>query len=100
MLKSFGTLPIPYEFKKPLMFGASPNISGYFSVDRCGFYAEDTSGSYSAPFYLRASGFTGVTQELGTKAVSVNMDLSRSSSLFKGSKFQPSALQMLACIRI
>ena len=82
------------------MFGQGPNISGFFSVDRCGFYAEDTSGSYSAPFYLRASGFTGVTQELGTKVVSVNMDLSRSSSFFKGTKFQPSVLQMLACIRI
>ena len=88
------------KFAAPLMFGQTPNISGFFSVDRCGFYAEDTSGSYSAPFYLRASGFTGVTQELGTKVVSVNMDLSRSSSFFKGTKFQPSVLQMLACIRI
>ena len=87
------------------MFGASPNISGA------------ATNSLNGPNSYWVVGGTGSLYNNGSKADvpmvglaedrtversssgSINLSAARSSSVYTGSKVQPAALQILACIR-
>ena len=73
----------------PVVFGEDPNITG-------GFTGALAYGSGATPTTEQGNAYAGGTTYLMSK---INLDASHSSSIYSGTKMQPSALQVLACIR-
>ena len=87
------------------MFGACPNISGSFGglVDWRNY--GDLGHSCSYPFSVDWEGtYRDLTGSNDTpqsnRDISMSFDANKSNAIYSGSKMQPSALQILACIRI
>ena len=84
--------------KRPVMFGQVPNITGAATLYKASSY-DGTSGA----FYRDSSGSTDIYYETipATTIYSgeLLMNANKVNSLYVGSKHQPSALQVLPCIR-
>ena len=101
MLKSFGTLPSPYEFKKPMMFGTRPNMIG--TTQAVGYVASDWIGGQnsSGPFYgMKRWQYLFSIGSDGTNGAVIDFNANLANSTYNGNKLQASALQSLPCIRV
>lgn len=90
------------------MFGEWPNSTGQFRVrqtiisDGSAINTIDSPNGafgYGEELDPFAEGLQNRSNSKNVRSQSIDIDLSRSSDIYSGSKMQPTALQVLACIR-
>ena len=98
--------PLPHMRRpnSPVMFGRTPNITGALDFDVGSDHSYWFAGGSGA---LYNDGNSGNVQTMTldgpdiqrSKDTQIKMRASRSSNVYAGSKVQPKALSVLACIR-
>jgi hypothetical protein len=80
------------------MFGARPNINGYFQVVKRTSIFESVSGCFSANG--DSGGEAPWDIQSGGMAFGVTLNAANANSTYSGNKLQASALHVLPCIRV
>ena len=84
------------------MFGTWPNITGTVRSNagaQKGWWGHAGSGAFAVQQWGDTVVTAGQVSATESTATGLSFDLSRGSNIFAGSKLQPSALQVLACIK-
>ena len=79
------------------MFGCSPNIVGQTTY---GVFQVSAPSGYQGALYDVSWSGTGNITSGGNRWTSIGLDASKSASVYAGSTVQPSALQVLCCIKV
>ena len=85
------------------MFGASPNITGTVRSNagaQKGWWGHAGSGAFAVQQWGDTVVTAAQVSSTSSTSTGLSFDLSRGSNIFSGTKMQPAALQMLACIKI
>ena len=94
---------MPPAFSSPVMFGATPNITGSVCYEKNGYGTAGNVRIASGPFSVstNAKGYAESGGNAGAGAnAQIDFDTSRSNQIYGASEtVQPSALRALACIK-
>lgn len=83
----------------PVMFGRDPNITGEATMENL-YGLVNASATLTGVFSLGRSTQNAPSGNTGSTAYALSFDASDDDVIYSGSKLQPSALQVLACIKI